>query len=112
MDAREVKIDGVTYEQFRDDSGDEIGCHRCDSDSAYTIEYDLEHDDEGMPIRLCPFCYTTGAVAILKYKFSAEAEQREQNKHMIQCFNVLLNAQVQSTASQPPDAGEGREGGR
>lgn len=97
---REVTIDGVTYEQFTDDNGDLIGCDRCDSDSAYTIEYDSETvDDEegpGRPARICPFCYTTHAGAILKYKFRADADRREANKHMIQCFNVLLNAQVQS----------------
>jgi hypothetical protein len=94
-----ITIDGVTYEQYQDEAGDEIGCDRCQSDSAYTIEYDSETvDDEegpGRPARLCPFCYTTHAGSILKYKFSSEAERREANKYMIQCFNVLLNAQVQ-----------------
>jgi hypothetical protein len=107
MDVREVKIDGVTYEQFRD----EIGCDRCGSDSAYTIEHQLETvDDEEGPgrfARLCPFCYTTHAGSILKYKFSADAEARERNKYMIQCFNVLLNAQVQGARIA---GGEGREG--
>jgi hypothetical protein len=111
MDVREVKIDGVTYEQFRDESGDEIGCDRCGSDSAYTIEHQLETvDDEEGPgrfARLCPFCYTTHAGSILKYKFSADAEARERNKYMIQCFNVLLNAQVQGARIA---GGEGREG--